>query len=117
MSSTKKRTHLPAFLLLFLNESPDYGGSLLAKLKNELPYFLTDSSSVYRSLQELEERGLVNTKWEISEDDTPRKWYYITPEGQKELEIFSQDITQRHANLSFFLTRYRNQKNFSAEKE
>jgi hypothetical protein len=37
-----------------------------------MPYFLTDSSNVYRTLQEMEEKGLVSTKWEIAEDDTPR---------------------------------------------
>lgn len=116
MSSTKKRTHLPAFLLLFLIESPDYGAGLLEKLKNELPYFLTDSSSVYRSLQEMEDKGLVETKWELSAEEIPRKWYYITPKGLDELESYAGDILQRHANLSLFLNKY-NRLNIPLVKE
>ncbi len=110
MTVIHRRTHLPAFLLLFLSESPDYGGSLLAKMKSELPYYLSDSSNVYRSLQELEEKGYVVTNWEISGDDSPRKWYTITHKGFQELELFSDDIVKRHANLSFFLERYKQQK-------
>ncbi len=107
MALIQRRTHVPAFLLLFLRESPDYGAGLLAKLKSEMPYFLTDSTNVYRCLQELEEKGQVATTWEVCHDNTPRKWYSITEAGLKELEVFYQDIFQRHANLSFFLTRYK----------
>lgn len=106
MASIQKRTHVPAFLLLFLRESADYGAGLLAKMKSDMPYLLTDSTNVYRCLQELEEKGQVTTTWEISHDHVPRKWYSITQEGINELDNFHHDIFQRHANLSFFLTRY-----------
>jgi len=106
LSKAYKRTHLPAFLLLFLRESSDYGAGLLAKLKAELPYFLSDRSNVYRTLQEMEEGGLVSTNWKISSDDTPRKWYTITPEGLHALESYADDIIQRHANLSYFINLY-----------
>jgi DNA-binding PadR family transcriptional regulator len=106
LAKIHRRTHLPAFLLLFLKETPDYGASLLGRIKDELPYFLTDSSNVYRTLQEMEEKGLVSTQWEIAQDDTPRKWYAITPAGDQELDLFYQDIKKRHANLSFFLDHY-----------
>ncbi len=117
MTKNQKRTHLPAFLLLFLSESPDYGASLVGRFKTEMPYFLTDSSNIYRSLQDLEEKGLVSTQWKIVQNDTPRKWYAITPAGYKALEAYSEDIEKRHANFSFFLDRYYRKNKSSDIKE
>ncbi|KLU64902.1 hypothetical protein DEAC_c32300 [Desulfosporosinus acididurans] len=34
--------HAPAFILLFLARKSDYGGSLLAAMKREMPHFLGD---------------------------------------------------------------------------
>lgn len=117
VSKVYRRTHLPAFLLLFLSESADYGAGLMAKLRSELPFFLTDSSSVYRSLQELEEKGQAEAQWKISEDGVPRKWYSITPAGYRELEVFYEDIRKRQANLLFFLQRYPHKITYQKEEE
>ncbi|SPF31538.1 PadR family transcripitonal regulator [Candidatus Desulfosporosinus infrequens] len=99
--------HTPAFLLLFLVDGPSYGASLLTRLQNDLPYCLSDSAIVYRSLQEMEKNSLVETNWEIRKTGQPRKWYTITPKGKLELEEYAEDIRRRHANLEFFQSYYR----------
>lgn len=103
----KHGRHTPAFLLLFLADSPYYGASLLTKLQTELPYCFSDSSIVYRSLLEMEKNGLVETSWETQETGQPRKWYSITPKGRLALAEFAKDIHQRHENFEFFLAHYR----------
>jgi DNA-binding PadR family transcriptional regulator len=99
--------HTPAFLLLFLSDGPAYGASLLSRLQTELPYCLSDSAIVYRSLQEMEKNGLVETSWETRETGQPRKWYAILPKGRLELEEYAEDIRRRHANLEFFQAHYK----------
>lgn len=98
--------HTPAFLLLFLSNGPSYGANLLSRLQTELPYCLSDSAIVYRSLQEMEKKGLVEAQWETRKSGQPRKWYTITSKGMLVLEEYAEDIRRRHANLEFFLAGY-----------
>lgn len=98
--------HTPAFLLLFLAQEPAYGASLLNRMKEELPYCFADSAIVYRSLQDMEKQGLLETKWKIIEGAQPQKWYKITPKGMSALADFAVDIKQRRENLNFFLSCY-----------
>ncbi len=104
----KHGRHTPAFLLLFLSDGPAYGASLLTRLQTELPHCLSDSAIVYRSLQEMEKNGLVESSWEMRESGPPRKWYTVTAKGMLSLEGYAEDIRQRHANFEFFLTHYGN---------
>lgn len=106
----KNGRHTPAFLLLFLNEGPAYGALLLSRMQNELPCCFSDSAIVYRSLQEMEKGGLVETRWETPESGPPRKWYNITPQGISALKEYAQDIRLRQANFEFFLSRFKENK-------
>ncbi len=111
MAKPKKYRHTAAFLLLFLREGPAYGAQLLAKLQTELPHCFCDSPCVYRTLQEMEERGLVSSHWQTGSGGAPRKYYHITPEGESSLQEEALDVAQRHANLSYFLERYPSSRN------
>lgn len=103
----KHGRHTPAFLLLLLADAPSYGALLLTRLEAELPYAFSDSAIVYRSLQEMEKNGFVETNWETRETGQPRKWYTITPKGRQALNELAEDIRQRHANFEYFLSRYK----------
>ena len=107
MMSKKHGRHAPAFLLLFLAEAPSYGALLFTRLQTELPYCFSDSANVYRSLQELDNKGLVETSWETPEAGPPRKWYTITPRGLLALQEQAQDIRKRLENFEFFQSRYK----------
>lgn len=103
----KHGRHTPAYLLLFLAEASSYGAQLLTRLQTELPHCFSDSAIVYRSLQEMEKKGLVETSWEIPETGQPRKWYKITDKGRQALKEQAEDIRLRLANFEFFLSRYK----------
>ena len=104
--SKKHGRHTSSFLLLFLNGQAAYGAALLQKMQTELPYCFSDSAIVYRSLQDLEKNGLVETRWEIPDTGAPRKWYSITPTGRAALVEHAEDIRQRSENFGFFLHYY-----------
>ena len=107
MIQSKQNRHTNAFILLFLEElSTAYGAQILSHLQSELPYCLSDSPSVYRALQEMEEKEWVKSNWESTQTGPPRKWYSVTHLGQEALQEYAQDIVQRQANLNFFLTHY-----------
>lgn len=107
MNRSKHSRHTNAFILLFLEKSSSaYGAQILNSLQSELPYCLTDSPSVYRALQEMEEKHWVDSSWKTTENGPPRKWYTITSQGQTALHDYAKDIAQRHANFEFFLQHY-----------
>ena len=106
MAKSKNSRHTSAFLLLFLAEAPAYGAQLLTRMNSDLPFCFSDSPSVYRSLQELEDNKLVEARWETTGVSQPRKWYSLTPKGWDALEDFKEDILKRRANFTFFLHHY-----------
>ncbi|MCO5386817.1 PadR family transcriptional regulator [Desulfosporosinus sp.] len=117
MNRSKQSRHTNAFILLFLEESSSaYGAQILSSLQTEIPYCLTDSPSVYRALQDMEEKQWVTSTWQTSEKSPPRKWYTITTRGRTALHDYAEDIVQRHANFKFFLIHYALIKNNKTER-
>ncbi|WP_068963803.1 PadR family transcriptional regulator [Desulfosporosinus sp. BG] len=107
MIQSKQSRHTNAFILLFLEElSVAYGAQIFSHLQSELPYCLSDSPSVYRALQEMEEKEWVKSNWKSPQTGPPRKWYSITHKGRAALHQYAEDIVQRQANLNFFLKHY-----------
>lgn len=102
--------HTPAFLLLLLLDGPSYGALLLSRLQSELPFCLSDSAIVYRSLKKMEDDGLVETEWIPEESGQPRKWYTLNDNGRAALAEYAEDIRRRLRNLQFFLERYETDK-------
>jgi len=104
--NSKPGRHTPAFLLLFLAEEPSYGAMLLARMKKELPFCFSDSAIVYRSLQEMEKNGWVDTKWEMGKAGPPQKWYSLTLAGKAALTEYAEDVRQRQDNFAYFAAKY-----------
>lgn len=98
--------HLPAFLLLLIAEEPSYGGSLVSRLSELLPNWAVDSGGVYRMLRDMEERGTVESDWDLADAGAPRRVYRITEAGMKELASWRRDIEERRRGLDLFLDRY-----------
>jgi DNA-binding PadR family transcriptional regulator len=109
-TNRKNSRHTPAFVLLFLNETPANGADLLSRMEAEMPHCLSDSAGLYRSLQSLEKEGSVKTSWETQGAGSPRKMYTITEEGRANLRAFADDIRMRTENFSFFLNRFKSHK-------
>ena len=101
--SRKSPRHSPAFILLFVARGQYHGGAILKMMEEEIPYFLGDSSMVYRILQELEEVGDITSEWETPESGRPIRKYRITDKGLNTLLEAEDDIRRRIDNHLFFL--------------
>lgn len=108
MSRLNYGRHLPAFVLLLLAKESAYGSMLLNRMEQSLPYNNSDGPAIYRTLNDLEEAGDVESKWDTSSPGAAKKYYKITGKGLQELGRFKREIEERKQNLDYFLTEYRN---------
>ncbi len=103
----KPGRHVPAFVLLQLAKSPNYGLQILNDLKETLPVCHLDSAAVYRALNSLESSGCVLSYDEPEpQNGVVKKYYKITPAGHDELKKMHDDILMRLANLKYFIKTY-----------
>lgn len=86
-------------------------------MEEEIPCFLGDSSMVYRMLQELEEEGAVESKWEVTDNGRPVKYYSLTNKGWSQLLDSEDDIRKRIDNHLFFLEELTKEKSKRAKKQ
>lgn len=105
--SRKQTRHLPAFLLLFLNEKKMYGNELIRQLESIAPKVIKiDSGGVYRALRDLERRGAISSEWLTDGEPRPKRLYTISESGKQELKRWYEDITGRLDMLTFFIQKY-----------
>ena len=73
-------------ILAILSQGEDYGYSIIQKVKSVSGGSLewTDGM-LYPVLQRMEMDGLVASKWKLSGNTRPRRYYTITERGQEEL--------------------------------
>lgn len=101
----KPGRHVPAFVLLELAESSNYGLGILNQLKSKMPHCLLDTAGVYRALSSLESDGLITASIP-DPNHQQKKLYEISELGKEALKEYHSDILMRHENLSFFLETY-----------
>lgn len=78
---------LTSSILAFLRRWNAYGYQLVQELtKAGLPQF--DSTTVYRTLRQLERAGLVSSFWDTSESGPARRMYSLTKAGEAMLELW-----------------------------
>lgn len=80
---------LSSSLLAFLRRWNAYGYQLVQELaKAGLPGF--DSTTVYRTLRQLERAGLVSSFWDTSESGPARRRYSLTKAGEAFLDLWQE---------------------------
>ncbi len=90
---------LMASLLSLLLKESSYGYSLVEKLQtlgikpDSVPYAV-----VYRLLRDMENGGLIKSKWEIEDSGPSRRMYSITDEGKRYLQRWVYNVKE---NLKF----------------
>jgi PadR family transcriptional regulator PadR len=78
---------LSSSLLAFLRKSNAYGYALVQELADAgLPDF--DSTTVYRTLRQLEKSGLVSSFWDTSASGPARRRYAVTAAGETFLDAW-----------------------------
>jgi len=101
-------------LLLQLSKKPAHGYELLEVLESEnLP--TPDLSTLYRTLRQFEEEGLVHSTWDTSGGGPARRVYELTEEGMEFLHAWAVNIRQIRRRLTQFLAEYEAQFRISKE--
>lgn len=98
---------LESCLLLLLHCDEAHGYELLEGLRQfgfvQNP---VDSSTVYRMLRGLEDRGLVISRWDTEGAGPARRLYKITEEGDRHLGLWVDDLRETDLVLHNFLAMY-----------
>ena len=88
---------LASSLLAFLRRWNAYGYQLVQELARAgLPAF--DSTTVYRTLRQLERAGLVSSFWDTSESGPARRMYSLTKAGEAFLNLW-MDLFGRYQSI------------------
>ena len=79
-----KRAFLQFITLFLINQGPKYTYEIKAEiLKLSKGGFDIDRNNLYKKLRSLEKDGILKSKLEPSAKGAQRKYYTITPQGQK----------------------------------
>ncbi len=101
-------------LLLLLQEQPDYGYDLVARLR---PLGVEDdSAAVYRVLRALESEGEVRSRWKEPVAGPARRVYEITPSGLDRLEQWADALEESRRVLEGFRARYERSRSAAAPR-
>jgi PadR family transcriptional regulator PadR len=94
-------------LLLLVHCNEAHGYELLEDLKQfGFEQNPVDSSTVYRFLRALEERGFVTSRWDTEGGGPARRLYQITEEGDRYLAWWVDDLRETDRVLHHFLKTY-----------
>ena len=73
-------------LLRLISYQPTYGYQIIKELeKKSNGYFQFKEGTLYPALHRLEKEGLIEGKWLKLPNGLERRYYFITPKGQKAL--------------------------------
>ena len=92
LSEVKSRTVFPLLILHFVREKPEYGHSLMQKIREKSAGVMSVSpNTVYPLLRRLEEKGYVEGEWERP-DTRSRRFYAITPRGEQKYQEIKEEF-------------------------
>jgi len=82
------RGTLDALILKTLSWGPRHGYSIARWIKGASEDSLTvEDRALYLALHRLEERGLLESDWGLSENNRRAKYYKLTPKGRAQLRL------------------------------
>ena len=88
----RKREVLPLLVLHFISDGPSYGNQLMERISGVTAGVLSvNPNTMYPLLRQLEERGLIEGKWEHPERRS-RRYYSITKAGTKDYERLVEEV-------------------------
>lgn len=89
-------------VLLLLSKRRAYPSDIIAGL-SEADLIVVEGT-LYTLLNRLRKEGKLNYEWEESPKGPPRKYYFITPEGEEVLKVMSEAWDEIVYNVSHFRT-------------
>ncbi len=78
-----------AMVLALLIKSPDHGYSLMERISEfGINSHVLEQGVIYRILRNLEQRGLINSRWETEGSGAAKRIYSVSEEGKVYLRNF-----------------------------
>ena len=94
---TRKKTDLlqgtlDMMVLQTLTLGPAHGYTIARVIGQRSEAFLhVEQGSLYPALNRLEDRGWVDSYWDISENNRRARFYRLTPKGRRQLRVQTED--------------------------
>jgi PadR family transcriptional regulator PadR len=87
-----RRGSLELIVLHLLASGEAYGYEIVTKLAEQTDGALeVTDGTLYPVLYRLERAGFVGIRWDMRDRGVPRKYYRLTPAGQEELRLLTQE--------------------------
>ncbi len=102
---SQPRMWLQPFLLLALDKWQIHGYELMHRLTS-FGFEALDRGSVYRTLRQLEEDGLVISAWDTSTQGPARRLYSLTDAGRSYLNVWASAFRGYQSMLDQFFSMY-----------
>lgn len=103
----KQERYIQPSLLLGLLHQPSYGYELIQDIQR---YGFVEGNAppgmIYRHLRQLEEDGLVSSRWETQGTGPAKRMYDITNEGREFLAVWVNYMKRQAKNLNDFIKIY-----------
>ncbi|MEA2408258.1 MAG: PadR family transcriptional regulator, regulatory protein PadR [Thermoleophilaceae bacterium] len=88
----RRRAVLPLLVLHLINEGPSYGNQLMERIGGMTEGVLSvNPNTMYPLLRRLEERGLIEGRWEHPERRS-RRYYSLTADGRAEYARLVEEV-------------------------
>jgi DNA-binding PadR family transcriptional regulator len=88
----RRREVLPLLVLHYISDGPSYGNQLMDRISQVTAGVLSvNPNTMYPLLRQLEERGLIEGRWEHPERRS-RRYYSLTAAGRQEYERLLRDV-------------------------
>ena len=89
-SKEVKRGAASLAILAVLEQEPAYGYEIVKRLSEKVSFLQLEQGTVYPLLRRLaDKRGLLLAEWNYDDPTKPKKYYRLTPEGTKALEMMT----------------------------
>jgi len=96
------------FILLILRAGRSYGYEIRSRLEGYgFRRAARDPGVVYRLLRQLEEGGLIESEWDVSDAGPARRYYRLTDVGSAQLQRRSVQLMRQAEQIQRFFEEYR----------
>ena len=99
------KTWLVPLLLLLVRECSSYGSALMERAAT-FGVAALNPGTVYRTLRQMEQEGMVRSSWDTSETGPARRLYAITEAGEAYLKYWADSLNHSQQLMETFFRLY-----------
>lgn len=105
IEACRPKNWLVPVILLTLRNGNSYGYELMERL-SAFGVNMMNPGTLYRTLRQMENNGLMRSKWETSKGGAARRVYSITDAGETCLDFWAESLEQCQKEIDAFFQIY-----------